>query len=335
MNRTQQVTVIIPNYNYEKTLPKCFEALSRQTYKDFEIIFVDDGSTDNSVEIAKRYPCKIIKTAKNEGVSAARNLGAKNAVGEFLFFLDSDVALFDNAIENTIKEFKRDSTLGSVCGIYAKEPLFKGGLVKEYRTLQGHYWRISSVGYVTAGFFSLGAVKKSVFEELDGFKTNLNNSEDIEFGHRLNQKYRLLLTDKVVGYHDDEDKFKTLARKMHHRAVQRIPFYFHRKKLTKGFETPLRGLGMLAVGLSNLLIPLSFFSLYFLALFFCCVLGFILTDFGQYVFVCREKGFLFTLFFISAHWLITAIAFWGFVRGFISLIFSSKFRKKYMYEVNQ
>lgn len=332
MNNKTLVSVIIPNYNYEKTLPKCFEALMNQTYKNFEIIFVDDGSTDNSIEIAKKYPCKIYKTPKNGGVAVARNLGVEYASGDILFFLDSDVALYKDALENTLKEFDKDPALGSVCGIYSKDPLFKGGLAKDYRTLQGHYWRITSVGYVTAGFFSLGAVKKSVFQELKGFNVNLSNTEEIEFGNRLNQKYRLLLTDKVVGCHDDEESLKTLARKIHIRAVQRIPFYLHRKKLTKGFETPQRGLGMLAVGLSTVAIPATILSLYFAALFLFCVIAFVLSDFGQYRFAFKEKGFFFTLVFIVFHWLITAAAFWGFVRGTLSMIFSSKFREKYSYE---
>ena len=324
------VSVVIPNYNYAKTLPKCLDALVEQSYPSIEIIMVDDGSTDNSVEIASRYPCKIIRT-KNNGVSAARNTGVAHAKGDIIFFLDSDVALFKDAIENAVQEFQKDPSLGSVCGIYAKEALFNDSLVEEYRTLQGYYWRISSESYVTAGFFSLGAVKKSVFNELGGFYENLNNSEDIEFGHRLNQKYKLLLTRRVMGYHDDEHELRQLARKMHERARQRVPFYFHRKKFTKGFETPLRGIGMLFVGISTLLLPLSLFIPEALLLFLGCLVLFIATDLGQYTFVLKEKGLGFTLFFIAAHWIITSVCFWGFVRGFLEFFTNKKFRLKYKY----
>ncbi|GIQ70370.1 glycosyltransferase [Xylanibacillus composti] len=324
------VSVVIPNYNYAKTLPRCLEALQHQTYKHFEVIVIDDGSTDESVEIAKQYPCRLIQT-RNNGVSAARNLGAAEAKGEIVFFLDSDVALFEDALANTVTAFEEDPTLGSVCGIYAKEALFRDSLFEEYRTLQGYYWRKSSEGYVTAGFFSLGAVRKSVFMELGGFDRRLNNSEDIEFGHRLNEKYRLLLTSKVMGYHDDEDEFRKLARKMHERARQRVPFYFHRKKPTKGFETPLRGIGMLFVGLSTLLLPLALVEASMLWGFLACVLVFLLTDAGQYLFVRKERGLLFTLYFIAMHWAITAVVFWGFVRGFFNFATSRQFRMKYKY----
>ncbi len=327
------VSVVIPNYNYAKTLPSCFEALEKQTYKNIEIIFVDDGSTDDSVQIASNFPCKVIVTPVNKGVSAVRNLGASHASGEIIFFLDSDVALFEDAIENTVKEFSKDSSLGSVCGIYAKEPLFNDSLVEEYRILQGHYWRISSEGYVTASFVSLGAIKKSVFIEIGGFNENLDNSEDIELGHRLNLKYNLLLTSKVQGYHDDEYKMKTLCRKMFERARQRIPFYFYRKSFTKGFETPKRAVGLFFVGLSCLMLPLLLLlpGLATVLGLLGCLTMFLISDFGQYRFVNKERGFAFTLFFYGVHWVVSAVTFWGFVKGFIDFIFSKKFRLKYKY----
>ncbi|MCD1258460.1 glycosyltransferase family 2 protein [Paenibacillus athensensis] len=330
MERKPLVSVVIPNYNYAKTLPRCLDSLMQQTYQPLEIIVVDDGSTDNSVEIIQKYPCKLIRT-QNKGVSSARNTGVAESAGEIVFFLDSDVALFEDAIANTVDAFRKDETLGSVCGIYAKEALFTDSLFEEYRTLQGYYWRKSSEGYVTAGFFSLGAVKKSVFIELGGFNENLNNSEDIEFGHRLNINYRLLLTSTVMGYHDDEHEFKRLARKMHERARQRVPFYFHRKKFTKGFETPLRGIGMMFVGLSSVALPLSLVHPLFFGLFLASLLIFLLTDFGQYTFVFKEKGPLFTMYFIVVHWLITAVVFWGFVRGLFEFATSKDFRLKYSY----
>lgn len=327
------VTVIIPNYNYAKTLGKCLDALMVQTLDDFEVIVVDDGSTDQSVDIAGHYPCRIIRTA-NCGVSAARNTGAAHARGDILFFLDSDVALFPDALANTVKQFESDASLGSVCGIYAKEALFNDGLVEEYRTLQGYYWRMSSEGYVTAGFFSLGAVKKAVFDELGGFNERLTNSEDLELGHRLNEKYKLLLTSSVMGYHDDEHEFGRLARKMHERARQRVPFYVQRKRPTKGFETPLRGIGMLLAGCGSAIVPLApVWALWPLwpLVFVVCAAGFVLSDAGQYRFVLKERGLLFTLFFTGVHWLITAVVFWGFVRGFAEFAFSRKFRLKYKY----
>lgn len=82
-------SIIIPVYNVEKYIEKCLESVMTQSYQDFEVIVVNDGTKDNSIEKIKKYPVKII-TQKNKGLSAARNKGAQHATGEYLIFLDSD-----------------------------------------------------------------------------------------------------------------------------------------------------------------------------------------------------------------------------------------------------
>lgn len=331
MKNNPLVSVIIPNYNYEKTIKACLDSVVRQTYKNIEIIFVDDGSTDRSIELASQYPCKILVNPKNSGASVSRNNGADHSKGEILFFLDSDVALFKDAIENTVNAFLQDKSLGSVCGIYAKEPLYNDSIVEEYRILQGHYWRISSEGYVTPAFVSLGAIRRDVFYEIGKFNEKIAKAsvEDLEIGFLINQNYKLLLTSKVQGYHDDEYKLKVLCSKIFERARLRIPLYFKRKKMSKGFETPSRAIGMLFAGFSTLLLPLCFFHISFLLLGIASVLLFILFDLGQYVFVFKERGLGFLLFFIGAHWVVTVVSFYGLVKGVLDFCFSKKFRSTY------
>lgn len=82
-------SIIIPVYNVEPYIKKCLDSVTRQTYKDYEVIIINDGSTDKSMEIAKKYDFKIINQ-QNQGQSAARNKGIKNAKGEYIVFLDSD-----------------------------------------------------------------------------------------------------------------------------------------------------------------------------------------------------------------------------------------------------
>ena len=82
-------SIVIPVYNVEDYIKRTLDNIFNQTEKDFEVIVVDDGSTDKSIEIAKKYDVKIIKT-KHVSVSEARNIGVKHAKGEYLIFLDSD-----------------------------------------------------------------------------------------------------------------------------------------------------------------------------------------------------------------------------------------------------
>lgn len=102
------VSVIIPVYNVEKYLSACLDSVINQTYKNLEIILVDDGSTDNSLKICENYQkidsrIKFVHK-KNGGVSSARNLGLKKCHGKFIYFIDSDDRIDKNAISELVKK---------------------------------------------------------------------------------------------------------------------------------------------------------------------------------------------------------------------------------------
>ena len=88
------ISIIIPVYNTEKYITRCLQSILAQTYQDFEIIIVDDGSSDNSINICKEYAMKSSKIRiiqiENSGLSVARNIGIKNAKGNYICFIDSD-----------------------------------------------------------------------------------------------------------------------------------------------------------------------------------------------------------------------------------------------------
>ena len=89
MEQKKLISVIIPVYNGEKYMAQCIENMLYQTYKNLEIIVIDDGSTDNSATVAERYPVKLIRQ-ENQGVSVARNAGMDSATGDYLHFMDVD-----------------------------------------------------------------------------------------------------------------------------------------------------------------------------------------------------------------------------------------------------
>ena len=82
-------SIIVPVYNVENYIKKCLDSIFEQTYTDYEVIVVNDGTKDNSMDIVKNYPVKTI-TQKNQGLSEARNHGVEKAKGDYLIFLDSD-----------------------------------------------------------------------------------------------------------------------------------------------------------------------------------------------------------------------------------------------------
>ena len=110
------VSIILPTFNRASFLEDAFESISSQTFSDFEVIVVDDGSTDNTVEIISKlqsnsqYPIKLI-TQINMGPAIARNTGIKVAKGKFIAFFDSDDTWEDDHLNLAISAFKKDSSL--------------------------------------------------------------------------------------------------------------------------------------------------------------------------------------------------------------------------------
>lgn len=106
------VSIIIPIYNSEKFIDRLLNSLIQQTYEDIEIILIDDGSTDKSLEICKKFKqndsrIKLL-SKENEGVSIARNKGIDVATGEYITFLDSDDTLDKKYIENLVENIEKD-----------------------------------------------------------------------------------------------------------------------------------------------------------------------------------------------------------------------------------
>ncbi len=110
------VSIIIPVYNREKYIEKTLLSVLKQPNFDYEIIIINDGSTDKSLQIcemySKQYDCIKIYSQENKGVSAARNLGIKKSSGKYIMFLDSDDYYVDNFFNNQLEsELKNDYDL--------------------------------------------------------------------------------------------------------------------------------------------------------------------------------------------------------------------------------
>ena len=103
----KKVTIIVPIYNMEKYLVDCLKSILNQSYRELEIILVDDGSTDNSKEIIEEYKkadARIISVyQKNMGAPAARNFGIDMANGEYIMFFDSDDVLEKDGIQKLVE----------------------------------------------------------------------------------------------------------------------------------------------------------------------------------------------------------------------------------------
>ncbi|MCH9614501.1 MAG: hypothetical protein SP1CHLAM54_15380 [Chlamydiia bacterium] len=110
------VTIVITNYNHARYLPKAFESLLKQTYPQVEILVVDDGSTDNSVEVTKRYKeVRLIEHEKNQGVAAALNTGLFEAKGEYVHTMGADDLRMPDFLEKTMRPLIENNEIGLAC----------------------------------------------------------------------------------------------------------------------------------------------------------------------------------------------------------------------------
>lgn len=107
------VSVIVPVYNNEKYIEKTIDSILNQTYNNFELIVVNDGSTDNSSSVISKFTDSRIKYffQENSGAPKARNLGFENSSGEYIMFFDADDMLYSNALENLISEFDEETDI--------------------------------------------------------------------------------------------------------------------------------------------------------------------------------------------------------------------------------
>ena len=141
-----KISVIVPVYNVEKYIFQCVDSILNQTYRNIEIIIVDDGSTDKSSKICDEYQLKDSRVRvihqKNKGLGGARNTGLKFATGEYVLFLDSDDWLECDALEimiNKIQNSRADIVIGGI-NLYIEETQeIKNGWIKDFSDRTGVY----------------------------------------------------------------------------------------------------------------------------------------------------------------------------------------------------
>lgn len=110
MNSNLKYSIIVPNYNKEVYIEECINSILNQTYKNYEIIMIDDGSTDNSVEVINKFNIKPLKTNRLQA-GGARNLGLEHATGDYIIFLDSDDYLSNNDVLEKLTKIIKDEDL--------------------------------------------------------------------------------------------------------------------------------------------------------------------------------------------------------------------------------
>jgi len=196
------VSVIIVNFNGQRWLKKCFDSLLNQTYKNFKIIFVDNNSSDDSIEfLEKNYKDKrirIIKNTENSGFAGGNNIGIKEAKGEYLYLLNNDTWVEKDIIEKTIKFFEKSDKVATIQTkiqlMNEDNKIDSAGSFWSNSTLLYHYGANKSANLErynqTYKVFSTKAasvfMRKSVLDEIGAFDDDFwAYYEETDLNHRM------------------------------------------------------------------------------------------------------------------------------------------------------
>ena len=187
-----KLSIIIPALNEEKSLPLLLGSINNQEFKDYEIILADAGSTDKTLEIAKKYDVRVVKG----GLPAVgRNAGAKVAQGEWLLFLDSDVFLSGNFLKLLLEEAQKTGAEAATCAII---PLSDKLIDQIMHGVANAYIQLTQYFYPHAGGFCI-LIKKYLHEKIGGYNESLKLAEDHEYISRAKKfgKFKILKKPKI------------------------------------------------------------------------------------------------------------------------------------------
>ena len=180
-------------------LERCLEALSKSIVTPWECLVVDDGSDDDAIAAAERHGARTIALGRRCGPAHARNVGARQARGEVILFLDSDVCVHEDTLTRVVDHFRRDALLVAVIGAYDDSPAATP-FVSQYRNLL--HCSTHRLGLPEASTFwsACGAIRREAFLRFGGFDEHFGRPaiEDIEFGSRVKAQGGRILLDPAI-----------------------------------------------------------------------------------------------------------------------------------------
>lgn len=238
----RKISVIVPIYNSAKNLKKCIESILGQTYKNFELILVNDGSTDDSKEIINYYASidnRVIPIhQKNMGVSEARNVGLKIASGEYINFIDSDDYIDKNFFENAIKkiegfelyisglqmEYYEDNIISSI-EKYGVKDIKKLNIKELFENLNIFYPQICICGPCCKLY------KSSIIKDNNiKFNKSFNYGEDTLFNLDYFSKINDIYFDENIYYHYIREDKNSLFSKYHSDTYEVHEFIYNKMR---------------------------------------------------------------------------------------------------------
>lgn len=295
------VSVIVPVYNASQHLDRCLDAIRESSYSDYEVIVVDDGSTDASLEIAHSFGAEVLQLQRQSGPAAARNYGAETAKGEVLLFIDSDVLVRQETIARVANAFVENPGIAALFGSYDDDPAEKNFL-SQYKNLVHHFVHQQSSSEAATFWAGCGAIRKEAFNAVGGFDQKRYYRpciEDIELGYRLRQAgYRIFLDKYLQVKHLKEWRLKTLLHAdILSRAVPWTRLILESQEMVNDLNLKIsQKISSAFVGTIVMIAPFCFLEPRLLYLISILLAGVFVINLKLFSFFLKKRGTRFVLF---------------------------------------
>lgn len=217
MKRTPIFTVIIPTYNRENFLKRTIDSILSQTFQDFELIIVDDGSTDHTKALIDKYDDgRIVYFYKeNGGQNSATNMGIQNAKGEYIAFCDSDDTWMPEKLEKCMKKYQEDKEIKvvySLAGIVKTEnDVQKIVAIRDDNCEGWCYKKVVEQGYLTSPSFL--TCKKECFDVIGSLPTDVFLCQDDDLCFRLCKHFKVGLVREILGVYNYDGSDRIVSQK--------------------------------------------------------------------------------------------------------------------------
>jgi glycosyltransferase involved in cell wall biosynthesis len=300
------VSVIVPVFNGGLNFRRCLSSLTEAMPPADEIIVVGDGDTDGSSRLAEAFASKVLRIPTPNGPARARNLGARSAKGDILFFVDADVTIPPDLIGQVVAHFRADPDLTALLGSYDDEPS-ETNFLSQYKNLFHHYVHQTAREEASTFWGACGAIRRDVFMSMDGFDEQYRQPsiEDIELGYRLKRSgYKICL-------------FKTLQvkhlKRWGVRSLLKTDFLQRALPWTRLILKDRRMINDLNLGLSSRMSVMMIYGLiavligawqwpFLLVVAVFLLLALLALNAPLYRFFKRKRGVGFTVKSIAWHW---------------------------------
>jgi len=253
-----RISVVMPVYNAAATLAECLTRLCNSTFGDFEIVMVDDGSTDQSRAIAANFPVRIVPSPGRVGPAVARNLGARMAEGDVIFFIDSDVMVRPDTLTRIATALEQGDVEG-VVGVQAADMRHRD-LVSQYKNLWMRWTYVRKTGDVPLFYTTAAAIRREAFLRSGGFDAGYAgpNVEDTAFGQKLARLgVRVRIDPELEVEHVKRYSLRGLLRTDFMRAVALTRLKLRAPRELAKNNTSVPGSYMASVPLATLAAPLA------------------------------------------------------------------------------